>query len=62
MDKPTDKIEVSKVFLSEIFGILEEFGYESDEDSPSGMADFEGRIAEDWFFYVKNKLEKLVKN
>lgn len=43
--------------IQDVLNLLEEFKYESDEDSGS-YSFFEARINEDWFFLVKHRLEK----
>lgn len=51
----------STPLLAETLNFLNEFTIESDEDSCCGMAFFEGRISEDWFYDLKYRIECLIK-
>ena len=47
--------------LVEINNFLKDVTIESDEDSCMGMGFIEGRVSEDWFYSLKNKIEKQIK-
>jgi len=44
--------------LKEFLLLMDEFKYESDEDSCMGMAFFEARLSEDYWFDLYNRTKK----
>lgn len=57
--QPQTQGEADKM-MRDCFEILDSFSYEDDEDSQS-KAFFKAHIDIDWFFYVKNSLERQLK-
>ena len=57
-----ERVSVESIsLLVEINDFLEDVTIESDEDSCVGMGFIEGRVSEDWFYSLKNKIEKQIK-
>jgi hypothetical protein len=42
----------------DVLNVLNSFDYAADEDSATGASYFNARINEDWFFYVKHRVER----
>ena len=54
--------EKTKILLERVLGILNAFDYDpaTDDDCPKDT--FSGEVNLDWFFHIKNDLEKTVNN
>ena len=48
-------------WIGEVKSFLEQMKYEPDEDSCMGMAFFEFRESEDWYWQCVNNMERIIK-
>ena len=49
-------------FVSSVLHIFKAITIESDEDSCMGMGFVEGRISEDWFYSLKSRIERRLRD
>jgi len=54
-----EQIVVSKQLLNNLSKMLNQFDY-TQEDEDVSTSEFVGRVNQDWFYHLKNELEKLI--